>query len=114
MIPSAIIDTLVNPPPENIDSRDSSTLSPPLRDAFANTASAFTPGNMINDPIRYTRIKKSVNKIRFLNSSTFQMFFMFCINRFIKKMSAKLIRFLKYYHLELQFLLLQKKKTCEH
>jgi hypothetical protein len=73
MIPSAKIEALEKAPPENMLSKDikpslvwfSKGLSP----------SGFTPGRTINDPKRYTRIKRNVKRILFLKSSIFQMFF---------------------------------------
>jgi hypothetical protein len=52
MIPRAIIDTLVKPPPENIDKMDSRVLSEPALFALEITASAFTPGSMMKEPMR--------------------------------------------------------------
>jgi hypothetical protein len=66
--PKAKIEALENDPPANIFKR-------PNKPSFSwlSNDAGFTPGNTINEPIRYIKRHKSVNKILALKSSIFQI-----------------------------------------
>ena len=63
------MEALENEPPANMFKRPNK----PSFSSLLNEA-GLTPGNTINEPIRYIKRHKSVNKILALKSSIFQMF----------------------------------------
>ena len=66
--PKAKIEALENEPPANM-------LSKPRIPSFSwvSSEAGLTPGKTMNEPMRYIKRHKSVNKILALSSSIFQM-----------------------------------------